>query len=188
METVRALSSFFRISLSSGKEYITLREEMSLVRSYLDVQKFRYEDLFEYEPSCQRELLDCQVPRLILQPLVENALYHGIKESEQERGCIRIHIQREEPDTLLILVMDDGAGMSREECDGMNKLLRMEKRPEEPQAFGALNVHDRIHFSYGEPYGLFYRPGPAGGTIAEIRLPLTRELGGKEHVEDSDCR
>ncbi len=188
VETVRALSNFFRISLSSGKEYITLGEEMSLVRSYLDVQKFRYEDLFEYEPSCPDELLDCQVPRLIVQPLVENALYHGIKESERERGYIRIHIRQEEPGTLRILVMDDGAGMSQEECDGMNELLRMEKRPKEPQAFGALNVHDRIHFSYGEPYGLFYRPGPEGGTVAEIRLPLTRELGGKGNVEDSDCR
>ncbi len=194
-ETVRALSNFFRISLSSGKEYITLREEMTLVRSYLEVQKFRYEDLFEYEPVYEEELLDCMVPRLILQPLVENALYHGIKESERERGNIRICALREEGDILLISVTDDGAGMSREECAKMNKILRMEERPEEIRAFGVLNVHDRIRFSYGEDYGLFYQPGPEGGTIAEIRLPLKgrhsaalEDLEVLEYVENSDCR
>ncbi len=191
VETVRALSNFFRICLSSGKEYITLREEMSLVRSYLDVQKFRYEDLFEYEPFCPEELLDCEVPRLIIQPLVENALYHGIKESDQERGNIRIRIEKEEPDILLILVMDDGAGMSLEECGRLNKILRMEERPEEIRAFGVRNVHDRIRFSYGEAYGLFYRPGTGGGTIAEIRLPLKGRRDGnteeKDDVENRDC-
>ena len=191
VETVRALSNFFRICLSSGKEYITLREEMSLVRSYLDVQKFRYEDLFEYEPFCPEELLDCEVPRLIIQPLVENALYHGIKESDQERGNIRIRIEKEEPDILLILVMDDGAGMSLEECGRLNKILRMEERPEEIRAFGVRNVHDRIRFSYGEAYGLFYRPGTGGGTSAEIRLPLKGRRDGnteeKDDVENRDC-
>ena len=191
VETVRALSNFFRICLSSGKEYITLREEMSLVRSYLDVQKFRYEDLFEYEPFCPEELLGCEVPRLIIQPLVENALYHGIKESDQERGNIRIRIEKEEPDILLILVMDDGAGMSPKECGRLNKILRMEERPEEIRAFGVRNVHDRIRFSYGEAYGLFYRPGTGGGTIAEIRLPLDGRRDGnteeKDDVENRDC-
>ncbi|MCI9305572.1 MAG: sensor histidine kinase, partial [Lachnospiraceae bacterium] len=191
VETVRALSNFFRICLSSGKEYITLREEMSLVRSYLDVQKFRYEDLFEYEPFCPEELLGCEVPRLIIQPLVENALYHGIKESDQERGNIRIRIEKEEPDILLILVMDDGAGMSPKECGRLNKILRMEERPEEIRAFGVRNVHDRIRFSYGEAYGLFYRPGTGGGTIAEIRLPLKgrrdRNTEEKDDVENRDC-
>ena len=172
VETVRALSNFFRISLSSGKEYITLREEMTLVRSYLEVQKFRYEDLFEYEPTCDEQLLDCMVPRLILQPLVENALYHGIKESDRERGNIRICVSRETAESILIVVSDDGVGMSQEECDRINRLLRMEKRPEELKAFGILNVHDRIHLSYGEPYGLFYRPGEDGGTIVEVRLSL----------------
>ncbi|MCI8557015.1 MAG: sensor histidine kinase [Lachnospiraceae bacterium] len=192
VETVRALSNFFRISLSSGKEYITLREEMTLVLSYLDVQKFRYEDLFEYEPVFDEQLLDCMVPRLILQPLVENALYHGIKESDRERGNIRICACREKGDRLLISVADDGAGMSREECEQMNGLLRMEERPEEIRAFGVLNVHDRIRFSYGESYGLFYRPGTEGGTVAEIRLPLNsrniRDVEGKRNVEDSNSR
>ncbi len=191
VETVRALSNFFRICLSSGKEYISLREEMSLVRSYLEVQKFRYEDLFEYEPSCPEELLNCSVPRLIIQPLVENALYHGIKESDQERGNIRIRIEKEEPDILLILVMDDGAGMSPEECARLNKILRMEERPEEIRAFGVRNVHDRIRFSYGEAYGLFYRPGTGGGTVAEIRLPLNgrrnENTEEKDDVENRDC-
>lgn len=191
VETVRALSNFFRICLSSGKEYISLREEMSLVRSYLEVQKFRYEDLFEYEPSCPEELLNYSVPRLIIQPLVENALYHGIKESDQERGNIRIRIEKEEPDILLILVMDDGAGMSPEECARLNKILRMEERPEEIRAFGVRNVHDRIRFSYGEAYGLFYRPGTGGGTVAEIRLPLNgrrdENTEEKDDVENRDC-
>ena len=82
--------------------------------------------------------------------------------------------------------------MSREECEQMNGLLRMEERPEEIRAFGVLNVHDRIRFSYGESYGLFYRPGTEGGTVAEIRLPLNsrniRDVEGKRNVEDSNSR
>lgn len=187
VETVRALSNFFRISLSSGKEYITLRDELTLVSNYLEVQKFRYEDLFEYEPIYDDTLLDCVVPRLILQPLVENALYHGIKESDQERGNICIRASREKEDVLLISVEDDGAGMTKEECDRMNELLRMTDRPREALGFGTLNVHDRIHFSYGGTYGLFYRPGIKGGTVAEIRLPLTTDMEGRTNVEDPDC-
>ncbi len=179
VEIVMALSNFFRISLSSGKEYIFLKDEFTLIKSYLDVQKFRYEDLFDYEPVCDESLQNCMVPRLILQPLVENALYHGIKESDREKGMIRICARREGDKTLLIVVEDDGAGMDEEECQALNGLLRMEKRPEGTKAFGVLNVHDRIHLSYGGDYGLYYRPGSAGGTVAEIRLPLGTEAERK---------
>lgn len=180
VEIVRSLSNFFRISLSSGKEYITLREEMTLVLSYLEIQKFRYEDLFEYESDVDESLLDGMVPRLILQPLVENALYHGVKESEQERGNIRICARREDEETFCVLVEDDGAGMSREECESINGLLRAEVRSKDTRAFGVLNVHDRIRLSYGGAYGLYYEPRQGGGTIARVLLPFMKEIKERE--------
>jgi len=184
VEIVMALSNFFRISLSSGKEYITLREEIKLTTSYLDVLKFRYEDLFEYEPACDPALLDCMVPRLILQPLVENALYHGIKESDSERGVIRIRAEKRGPSELLITVADDGAGIDQTACDQLNALLHRTERPAGGKAFGILNVHDRIRFSYGDAYGLFYKPNPTGGTIVEVCLPLHTDPGrGSPYVE-----
>lgn len=86
VEMVLALSNFFRISLSQGKEYIALSQEIAMVKSYLDIQKFRYEELFEYETQVDERILKCSVMKLCLQPLVENALYHGIKESDREKA------------------------------------------------------------------------------------------------------
>ena len=92
VDIVLALSNFFRISLSQGKEFISLEQEIAMVKSYLDIQKFRYEELFDYEVWTDPAILKCQVPRLSLQPLIENALYHGIKESEREHGTIWIRV------------------------------------------------------------------------------------------------
>ena len=112
VEIVQSLSCFFRISLSKGKEFITLQDEITLLKSYLDIQKTRYEDLFVYEVICAPEFSNCMVIKLILQPLIENALYHGVKEMEEGEGMIRVIVSREEQDTLKIIVEDNGAGMN----------------------------------------------------------------------------
>lgn len=90
VDLVLALSGFFRISLSQGKEFITLEQEVLMVKNYLDIQKVRYEDLFEYKTEIEEGLGNYMVLKICLQPLVENALYHGIKESDQDRGTIWI--------------------------------------------------------------------------------------------------
>ena len=164
VETVRALSNFFRISLSSGKEYITLREEMTLVLSYLDVQKFRYEDLFEYEPVFDEQLLDCMVPRLILQPLVENAIYYGIEDS-LEKCTIRVTV-REEPGSIFYRVEDSGPGMSPETLQAVRDGTVKSKG----NGIGLANIRERLKLLFEDSE--FTIDSVSGeGTRVEIRIP-----------------
>jgi two-component system sensor histidine kinase YesM len=130
----------------------------------------------------------CLVPKLLLQPLVENAIYHGLKESELEKGNIKISVRQEQSDEILILVEDDGAGMSQEECNELNHLLQLKERPKDTEAYGVLNVHDRIRYSFGDQYGLLFKPREKGGTIVEIVLKNFSMVGDKEDVESADCR
>lgn len=172
VEIVLALSGFFRISLSQGKEFISLEREIAMVKSYLDIQKFRYEELFDYEIEADPSILKCQVPRLSLQPLVENALYHGIKEAECEHGMIWIKARREENE-ILLTVEDNGAGMTEERCSQLNAWLSQKEREKDVDAFGSLNVNDRVRMAYGEEYGLFYRRKERGGVVAELKVRWT---------------
>ncbi|MDO4276324.1 MAG: sensor histidine kinase [Eubacteriales bacterium] len=174
VDIVLALSNFFRISLSQGKEYITLEKELAMVKSYLDIQKYRYEDLFEYETEYDPSLMKCEVLKLSLQPLVENALYHGIKESDSERGTIVVKVYQESDTVIVLRVEDDGAGMSREWCDQLNLWLGQKERDEDVKAFAVLNVNDRIKIAYGDEYGLHYELRPGGGTIAVLRIKYVR--------------
>ena len=110
VEMVTSLSSFFRSSLSNGRDIITLREEEQHVRSYLEIQQVRYKDILSYEIAIDPHLSSCRIPKLTLQPLVENALYHGIK---QKRGMGHITVSGvREGNDILFTVEDDGAGMS----------------------------------------------------------------------------
>lgn len=170
VDMVLALSNFFRISLSQGKGYITLSQEIAMVRSYLDIQKFRYEELFDYETQVDEEILKCSVMKLCLQPLVENALYHGIKESDREKGRIWIRAYPEGEEYLILQVEDDGAGMSPEKCRKLNDWMKQKERTEEVEAYGTLNVNDRIRIAFGEACGLSYERRPGGGTIAVLRM------------------
>lgn len=170
VEMVLALSKFFRISLSQGKEYIDLSQEIAMVKSYLDIQKFRYEELFDYETQVDESLLRCRVMKLCLQPLVENALYHGIKESDRERGRIWIRAYPEGEEYLILQVEDDGVGMSMEECEKLNSWLKQKERTEDVKAYGTLNVNDRIRIAFGDSCGLSYERRSGGGTIAVLRM------------------
>ena len=174
VDIVLALSNFFRISLSQGKEFISLEQEIAMVKSYLDIQKFRYEELFDYEVWTDPAILKCQVPRLSLQPLIENALYHGIKESEREHGTIWIRVYPEGEDSVVLKVEDNGAGMTEERCRQLNQWLAQKERMAEVDAFGSLNVNDRVRMFYGEEYGLHYYLREGGGVIAELRIKRSK--------------
>lgn len=174
VDIVLALSNFFRISLSQGKEFISLEQEIAMVKSYLDIQKFRYEELFDYEVWTDPAILKCQVPRLSLQPLIENALYHGIKESEREHGTIWIRVYPEGEDSVVLKVEDNGAGMTEERCRQLNQWFAQKERMAEVDAFGSLNVNDRVRMFYGEEYGLHYYLREGGGVIAELRIKRSK--------------
>ena len=170
VDIVLALSNFFRISLSQGKEYIALEQETAMVKSYLDIQKFRYEELFDYEMEFDPDIMRCEVLKLCLQPMVENALYHGIKESDLEKGTIWIRGYPESENVIVLEVEDNGAGMRPEWCTQLNAWLSQKERAEGTEAFGSLNVNDRIKIAYGEEFGLHYELRPGGGVIARIRI------------------
>lgn len=173
VEIVLALSGFFRISLSQGKEYITLEQEADMVKSYLSIQKFRYEDLFDYYMDFDKSIMKCRVLKLSLQPLVENALYHGIKESDMEKGTIWIRGYAEGSDDMVLVVEDNGAGMTEERLAQLNQWLSSGEREKEVHAYGTLNVNDRIKIACGEEYGLTFRRREGGGTIAVLRMKRT---------------
>lgn len=170
VEIVLALSNFFRVSLSQGKEYITLDQEADMVKSYLDIQKFRYEELFDYQMDFEESILKCKVLKLSLQPLVENALYHGIKESESEKGTIWIRGRTEGTETIILSVEDNGAGMSEERLNQLNTWMSSKERGKDVQAYGTLNVNDRIKIAYGDEYGLKFFRRSSGGTAAVLRI------------------
>lgn len=189
VKMVYDLSRFFRISLSHGKEYITLQDEITMVSSYLNIQMHRYQGMFTYEVELPKQLQSCMVSKLLIQPLVENAIYHGIKEADREDGLIRICVRETvQPLTdeaaIEIEVSDNGAGMSDEKCRWLNEILQMENRPDDLSLYGTRNVFDRIRLTDGEGYGVFFRVQEGGGTVATVTIKQRRKED--KHVEDID--
>ena len=169
VNTVSALTRLFRISLSRGREIIPLSEEAEHVRSYLYIQKVRYEEKLNYTIDIPPELGDLKVQKLILQPLVENAIYHGIK---QKRGPGHIEVCARQEDSLLVFtVADDGAGMSPEKCEQLNRDLTNEKAMPD-SGYGIFNVNNRIQLSYGKQYGLHYEINDTGGVTVTMTCPV----------------
>ena len=163
---VVSLSVFFRNSLSRGKEIISLQTERDQVTSYLEIQQIRYSDILSYEIRIPPELLGCMVPKLILQPLVENALYHGTK-NKRGLGTILITARREGQD-MLLQVRDDGAGMDAEQL----KALQSGVYEERHTGLGLVNVHKRIKLYCGDKYGLSFESTLGEGTTVSVLLPM----------------
>ena len=183
-EMVGALTRLFRISLSRGREIIPLSEEAVHVQSYLYIQKVRYEDKLEYAIDIPESLHNMMVIKLILQPLVENAIYHGIK---QKRGTGHIWVEaRRQGDALRFTVKDDGAGMSQEACDRLNRELSDENALPE-SGYGIFNVNNRIRLSYGNSYGLHYAINELGGITVTMLCPATTELLPAEDTEGGEA-
>jgi len=171
VKVVGALTSLFRIGLSRGKEMIRVSDEMEHVRSYLIIQKTRYEDKFDFSVCMDDSVLSLLVLKLTLQPLVENAIYHGIKE-RRGHGCIKVEAGRR--DGMLVLrVADDGVGMSAETLASVRALLAsLPAEKGQKLGYGISNVNERIQLSFGKKYGLSFDSSPDLGTTVEILHPL----------------
>lgn len=172
---VGALTSLFRIGLSKGHELIVLSDEIEHVESYLRIQKMRYEDKFDFEIHADEALTSRRVLRLILQPLVENAIYHGVKE-RRGKGRIRVDA-RSDGGELRITVRDDGAGLPPDRLALLNKALEDEGASVSIGGYGIRNVHERIRLTFGRPFGLSFTSMPGEGTEVLIRHPLLGEDG-----------
>jgi len=171
VELVGALTKLFRIGLSQGRELITVRDEIDHVRSYLTIQKARYEDKFDFKIAVDDAVLDFLVLKLSLQPLVENAIYHGIKE---RRGHGAIEVEGEKRDDHLVLrVTDDGIGMSEEELVHVRTVLENSATNKPANAgFALLNVNERIRLTFGPQYGVRIYSKSGFGTTVEVMHPL----------------
>ena len=172
---VEALTNVFRISLSHGKDYITIREEVSYISNYLYVQKTRYEDKLVFEVDAQEECMATLVPKLILQPLLENAIYHGIK-LKRGTGHIKVLVRRCE-DMISMSVSDDGAGMDEATRDSLRKLLDTGKGsdkldPDDNQSFGLYYVRERLQLRYGDNYRVDVESAVDVGTTISICIPF----------------
>lgn len=169
VQMVTSLSDFFRTSLSEGRDYITVKEEISHIRSYLKIQRFRYRDILEYEINVPEEFYAYSILKLTLQPLIENALYHGIK---NKRGVGKITISAETADgDLIFLVADNGIGMKEEQLGRLiHKVKDKRNNVQESGGFGLANVEERIRLNYGEEYGLDFKSCYGVGTEVMVKI------------------
>ena len=163
-----SLSEFFRTVLSGGSDYITIREEEAHIHSYLRIQHFRYEDILDYEIAIDEKLYNYMILKLTLQPLVENALYHGIK-NKREKGKIIIRGYEDGAD-IVFEVSDNGIGMTEEELSNLKRKIK-QKSSSEKNGFGLINVEERIRMNYGYRYGLEFESEKGVGTRVTVRIP-----------------
>lgn len=167
-ETCRAilsLADFYRISLNKGKKILTVREEIRLLDSYLAIQRIRFGDIIRVEYELDEGLMEKKIIKLILQPIVENAIHHG-RYDDQE--VFNIHIKLfGQGDRMVFTVSDDGVGMDAD------KLMSLQNSMEQAQeGMGLRNVNARIKLQYGQQYGVFLESQPFLGTIIRLELPL----------------
>ena len=169
---VVTLSDFFREILSKGKEFISIKEEEKHISSYLQIQEMRYRDILEYDIQLDQVIYKYQILKLTLQPVVENALYHGIK-YKRAKGCIHIHGEKE-GDIIRLTVRDDGVGMDEDELEQLRQ--QIEKPCQETEkGFGLANVNERIHMYFGPEYGMKIQSQKGKGTTVEIVIPALLE-------------
>lgn len=170
---VRALSSFFRIALSKGKDWISLRQEIEHVSSYLAIQKMRYRDILDYKIEVEESVMDSTILKLTLQPLVENALYHGIK-TKRNGGTIVVQAKWAGADKVLLNVQDDGVGFTPYKLAQIQDSLAEDLDEEvslEEGGFGLRNVHKRIQLYYGKEYGISVQSHFQSGTQVSVIIP-----------------
>ncbi len=168
VKVVTALARFFRISLSRGKSIITVRDELEHVRNYLMIQQMRFKNKFTYTIEAEEEVMELASLKLMLQPLVENAIYHGMEFMDGD-GQIRVDVCRDGAD-LWFRISDNGLGMTEEQVES---LLGDEPHVSSRRGsgIGVKNVNERIRLYFGEGYGLAIESEPDEGTMIRIRLP-----------------
>ena len=171
VEVTKSLAKYFRLALNQGHEQISLKDEIDHVRQYLFIQKQRYGEKLQYEIKELKQYDDYKIPKLILQPLVENAIYHGM-EGMYEDGEITIRIYDRDGD-IGIDVADNGPGMTQETIDHImhNKVISSKRG----SGIGVRNVNERIQLIYGEDYGVIITSELDEGTTATITIPKMEE-------------
>ncbi len=167
-DMVVSLSRYFRLSLSKGREFISIRDEEQHIRSYLEIQQVRYHDILQYEIDIDPSLYQYRIMKLTLQPLVENALYHGIK-NKRSGGTIRV-TGRKEGSLVRLSVEDNGAGMDEKELASLREEIA-KPCSGTTSGFGMANVNERIRMNFGPSYGLYLESQKDVGTTVTVTIP-----------------
>ena len=188
---ISELAKLFRISLSRGKTIISIKDELQHCRNYMNIQKYRYKERFETEYDISEEIYSFCTVKLILQPILENAIYYGVGDMDKDEDP-RIVVKgwKQEQD-IYIAVSDNGIGMRREDVE--NILTGNQKAIKHGSGVGLINVHTRIRLMFGKKYGLIVESEPDEGTTVTIHLPAvpyTREnceaLETPEKLQESE--
>ena len=180
-----ALARFFRISLSKGSNIIPIGDEIEHARNYLTIQKMRYKNKFSADISVEPGVEKLYTIKLIIQPILENAIYHGMEYAD---GDGEIHIRAfREGETVVIEVEDNGPGMSEEIVEQLLKPTRDVSVPKaKGSGIGFRNVHQRIQLTFGNAYGLTIRSEPDNGTVVRICLPVLEEEDARKYRKEGE--
>ncbi len=164
---IQAMSLFYRQTLSKGKDIITIRDEIKMCQAYMEIQKRRFRGKIRYEEEIQEEILDCLIPKITLQPFLENAVIHGINEKEDSRGVILLNGWMED-DMITLSVTDDGRGMRLEEKEQSNS----------GSHYGLENIERRLEMFYKQPIPIAIESSLGIGTCIMITIPIIKEQEG----------
>lgn len=172
---IESLSDYFRLSLNKGKDHVCVADELELARVYLEIQQNRFPSTFEFVIEAGAEASRCVIPKLTLQPIVENALLHGIRKNKHKTGTIRIHAEQC-GDDLEIAITDNGIGMEEELASSLLLPSRPLMHAEgSGSSYGLYNVNERIKLLSGYDYGLSVRSRLGEGTVVIVRLKAMKE-------------
>ena len=166
-DLINNLSEFFRLSLNDGREFISLEEEISQSIAYLHIQKTRYEDKLDYCLNYDKNLNNIYLPKLLIQPLIENSIYHGIKPMDR-KGLITIDIYSQ-ADNIIMVIEDNGRGMDKENLDKLK--LNLDKSISTDN-YGLYNVNERLKNHYDNRYSIQIDSKLNYGTKISIKIPM----------------
>ncbi|MDE6203936.1 MAG: histidine kinase [Lachnospiraceae bacterium] len=169
---IQILARFYKLTLSGNRQMVTIKEELNHVDIYMQLQNMRYPNSFEFVVDMPDELSNYQIPKLTLQPIIENSIIHGILETAEKTGTIVVTGWQEEED-ICILVSDDGAGVP---ADILPKILSaQENHHTKGTNIAVYNIHNRLRLLYGESYGLHYESTQGQGCEVTLRIPIQKE-------------
>ena len=170
---VSALARFYKLSLSRGREVISIEDELQHARLYIQIQNMRFEDRIHVEWDIEEKVKDCQIIKIVLQPLIENAIIHGIFEKPERSGTLSVSAGCRE-DGIRIIVRDDGVGMDATALHANFDPTPPGDITQTKGGYGIRNINDRLHLAYGAPYGLFCESIPGSHTTVTIFIPVIR--------------
>ncbi len=168
-KVIKMLSKMMRSSLKRTDQSIPLSEEVALIENYLEIQKLRFGEHLSYKMEIDENILSYKITPLLIQPLVENAIIHGL-EMKEEPGMLRIRIQ-EDGDDILVEVNDNGVGISLEKLNELNNRMKDQDYQSNGNSIGLHNVHQRISLLYGDKYGIRMDSVEGSGTTMSMNLP-----------------